>query len=271
MSGALHGKRIVNTRAPHQAAEFSQLIYAVGAVPLLYPCIVIRPPEDASELDTALQELAAGVFDWLVLTSANTVFSLAERLSVPGLSLQGRATFRTAAVGSATAEAAAAQLGLKADIVPDEYAAEKLAEAILAQGPRRILLPQSAIARPVLVQMLEHGGAHVCVVDAYRTMCGTGGIDLATALKQNRVDAVTFTSASTVHCCVERLHREGGSEPDLNNVCIACIGPKTAAAAREYHLQTIPLPAEHTLAGLLGAIDGYFAMTEGGVKHDDHT
>ena len=67
----LAGKRIVITRARHQAGAFADLLREHGAIPILYPCIAIIPPDDPAPLDEALAHLSA--YDWMLITSANTV------------------------------------------------------------------------------------------------------------------------------------------------------------------------------------------------------
>jgi uroporphyrinogen-III synthase len=258
MSAALNGKTLVNTRAAPQAEGLNTLLRSRGALPLDYPCIAIAPPRDIGVLDTALFELAAGQFDWLVLTSANTVFALSEHLQVLGFGLTGK-TFRTAAIGTATAEIAKAQLGLELFDLPPQYAAESLAEHLPVETGTRILLPESAIARPTLADKLSARGAKVSVVAAYQTICGQGGADVPRLLAQHRIDGLTFTSSSTVTCFLERLHKEGGCKDDALAVCAACIGTKTAATAREHGFTTLTTAAEHTLDGLVNALETYFA------------
>lgn len=257
MSSVLQGKTIVNTRAVHQAAEFDVLIQGMGAVSLAYPCIAIQPPDDSSPLDSALQKLFAGEFDWLVLTSANTVFSLAARLRYLDLSTVEDTPFKVAVVGISTAEAVTEYMNFEVDLIPDEFVAESLAQAILAEGGKRVLLPESAIARPTLAEALQAGGVDVCVVTAYQTVCGAGGIHLWEALQQQKVDVVTFTSSSTVTCCFQRLQQEG-AEPDVvslfEDVGVACIGLKTAKTATEHGLMNIIVPDVYTLSGMLTAI-----------------
>ncbi|MFW5691673.1 MAG: uroporphyrinogen-III synthase [Chloroflexota bacterium] len=267
MTPDLRGRRIVNTRAVQQAGAFDALIRARGAVPLAYPCIAIVPPADTAPLDAALLGLATGAFDWLVLTSANTVYSLAQRLDALDLTLDDSRRFRTAAVGEATAQAAQDWLKLPVDLMPDDYVAEALAAALLAAVDagvgRRVLLPESAIARPTLAQLLTDGGAAVTVVDAYRTVRGAGGVDLAGLLRQGAVDVVTFTSSSTVTYCVERLAAEGGDITGLAAVCLACIGPKTAQTAADHGLTVTVIPDTYTLEGMLDALAQYWTMKSG--------
>lgn len=256
MTPGLLGKRIVNTRAIHQAEDFDTLIRKRGAVPLSYPCIAIQAPANTSQLDGGLRQLGRGDFDWLVLTSANTVHILAHRLHSLSLSLP--AELKVAVVGPSTADVARKGLGVHINLTPDDYVAEALAEALHPSPGSRVFLPESAIARPTLAQKLREFGADVSVVTAYETVCGHGGIALPTLLKQSAVDAITFTSSSTVRFFVERLHAEGGDIAMLDRVCLACIGPKTAATAREFQLHITVSASPHTLDDILDGLENYF-------------
>jgi len=257
----LHGKRIVVTRAAHQAGELDALLRDRGATPVAYPCIAIAAPEDAGPLDATLRDAARGEYDWLVLTSQNTVAILAERLAALGLSGAHLRGLAVAAVGPATAEAASQLLGLDAALAPDEHVAEALAAELVERLPagQRVLLPQAEIARPVLAEQLA-AGLQVTPVVAYRTVAGRGGVDLADLLARHEVDAITLTSSSTARYLVERLEREGGRRADLAGGCLACIGPETAATVRRLGLQVGVMAKEYTLAGLVAALEAYFAV-----------
>ncbi len=260
-AGPLSGKRVVVTRAPHQAGELDTLLRGRGAEPLPYPCITIAPPAEGGPLDAALQRLAAGEFAWLVLTSRNTVDVLADRLAVLGLTLSAAPGLALAAVGRATAEAAQRVLGLRAALVPDEFIAEELAAALLARlrPGERVLLCQADIARPVLANALAGHGYEVASVVAYRTIIGSGGVNLPALLTDRQVDAILFTSASTVRNFLTRLTTEGGNSADLHHVCVACLGPVTADVARNCGLTVHVVPAEHTLSALVDALEAHFA------------
>ena len=256
--GPLAGRRIVNTRAPHQAGDFDAMLRAQGAEPLAYPCIDLAPPEDASALDGALRAAAAGAFDWLVLTSANTALALARRLADLGLEPAALAGMRVAAVGPATAQAAEQMLGVQVDLLPGEYVAEALAAALRDAPGSRVFLPQSALARPVLRDGLTQVGLDVTAVDAYRTVCGSGGEDIPALLRRGEIDAVTFTSSSTVRNFVRRLEAEGGDLRALGGVCIAAIGPVTAEAAADAGLAVDVVPGDHTLEGMVRDLADYY-------------
>ncbi|MBZ0276478.1 MAG: uroporphyrinogen-III synthase [Anaerolineae bacterium] len=256
MTGRLDGKRIVNTRAAHQAEALDDLLRERGAVPLDYPCIAIIPPDDCCALDVALADLTAGHFDWLVLTSANTVHALAQRLAVSGMALAGN--FRTAAVGPATAQAAREWLNLTAVDLPEEYIAESLAASLPVEAGTRVLLPESAIAPPTLATLLTERGAAVTVTAAYQTVRGGGGVNIPRLLAERSIDALTFTSSSTVTYFLERLMDEGGRIMDALALPAVCIGPKTARTAYDCGFMALHTASEYTLEGLLETLDALF-------------
>jgi uroporphyrinogen-III synthase len=258
---SLAGRHVVVTRAEDQASDLADLLRSRGAEPLPYPCIAIAPPEDASPLDAALRCAAAGEFDWLVITSRNAVTVLADRLRALELGLHTLRQVSVAAVGSATARAAERELGVRVDAVPEEFVAESLAALLVGRlGPgSRVLLCQADIARTVLAESLTTAGAEVTSVVAYRTVIGSGGVDLPALLAAGSVDAITFTSASTVRNLLRRLGAGGGRVVDLAGVCLACLGPITAGAARDLGLTVGVLPAEHTIPALVDALESYYA------------
>ena len=124
----LAGRRILITRAAHQAGKLSEGLRALGADPVEVPVIEIQPPADFAPLDRALRSLPS--YDWLILTSANAVRALADRTAALGLNLTDTARLNIAAIGEATAEAAR-HAGLPVTLVPDSYVAESLVAKLL--------------------------------------------------------------------------------------------------------------------------------------------
>ncbi|MDX1613226.1 MAG: uroporphyrinogen-III synthase [Candidatus Promineifilaceae bacterium] len=246
---------IINTRAPHQASTLTALLTARGARPVAYPCIDIAPPADTTALDAALRAAAAGHYDWLLLTSANTARVLGTRLAALDMALDH---VPVAAVGPKTARAVQNHLRIDVSLVADEFVAESLAAALGQVDGQRLLLPQSALARPTLAQALRSAGAVVTVVVAYETVLGQGGEDVPALLAAGRIDAVLFTSASTVDNFCLRLQREGGRLADLAGVCLAAIGPITAKALHKHDLKATVVPNEYTLPRLVSVLDDYF-------------
>lgn len=255
----LAGRRIVNTRAAHQAESLDNLLRDRGAIPVSYPCIAIAPPADVAPLDRALADCRDARYEWLILTSVNTVRALADRLNENHSSLQA-CRLHCAAVGPATAQAARSELGLEVVDVPEEYSGEAMGQAIQLQPGDRIFLPESAIARPALARILRERGAQVTVVAAYETVCADGvGEPVPALIAQGRVDAVTFTSSSTVECFGKRYEREGGDWGLLGRLCLACIGEKTAETARVCLAGTPVVASEATIEGLAKVLEKYFS------------
>jgi len=253
----LAGRRIAVTRPPGQAEALIAELRHLGADAVSTPTIRIADPPDISPLRGAIGRLEA--YDWLVFTSANGVerfwreFEAEGRESLPeGLLV--------AAIGPATAEALEAR-GSQPQVVPEEYVAEAVADALVAFGDlagRRVLLPRAGGARQVLPERLRAAGAEVDEVMAYESQPDAEGIlRLREALERDEVDMITFTAASTVRHWVEA----SGSE--LGRARVAVIGPITARAARAAGLRVDVEAREYTVAGLVEAIrEFYLAMEE---------
>lgn len=246
------------TRAVHQVQAQRDQLEAAGATVVHYPCIAIAPPKEIEPLDEALNKTIAGDYDWLIVTSTNTVYALAERLRTLDHSLKDVSSLQVAAVGSSTADAVREQLELSVSVTPDEFTAATLGEAIPNLADSRVFLPQSAIADSGLAEQLQAAGATVDVVTAYRTLIAQGGDDVPGMLWAGSVDAITFTSASTIHNFARRFSVERASLAMLDDVCVACIGSSTAAAAKQHGISVSIIPDEHTLQGLTDALIAYF-------------
>lgn len=256
----LLGRQVVVTQAAEQAPELAGLLAQAGATPLRYPCLAIAPPADTTALDQALQLAAHGGYDWLVLTSANAVRIVATQLTSLEIASSQLAGLRIATVGAATAAAVRAQLGLEVNLTPAEEVAEGLAAVLAAtlQPGDRILLPQAALARDVLLRRLKATGAAVTHVVAYETVRGSGGVKLPALLAQRKVDAVTLASSSAFTFLLARLAQEGGDPAPLHEVCLACIGPITAQTVRDAGFTPAVVSAQQSLEGLVAALADYF-------------
>jgi uroporphyrinogen-III synthase len=240
-------RRIVITRAAHQAGEWADAIRARGDVPILYRCIRIAPPLDAEPLDAALRAL--NDFDWVVLTSANTAYALS-------LWFELMPTFpKVAVIGKSTAQAVEQFLGVNADWMPEEANGATLGMTLPLEAGMRVLLPQSALADHSLSQTLRERGAEVTTVRAYETVIGTGGEDVPTMLVHGEVDAILFSSPSTVHNFVQRIY-----PLPVPSLPAACIGATTAKAAREYPFSAVLQSETATIEGLLDVLNSYWAQ-----------
>jgi uroporphyrinogen III methyltransferase/synthase len=255
----LFGRRILVTRAKGQAAEFADLITAYGGEPICCPTIEIVPPDTWESVDRAIHNLRQ--YQWLIFTSLNGVGPFMDRLRVQGLDARLLAGMRLCCIGPRTARELS-RYGLQADLVPSEYQAEGILEAMSGPGLRgqRILIARAQVAREILPDQLRVAGAVVDVVHVYRTVRpDVESARLAELLAGREIDMVTFTSSSTVTNFVEVL---GGSESmrkAVRETPIACIGAITAATAEEHGLTTRVMPGENTVPALAEAIVRHFA------------
>jgi uroporphyrinogen III methyltransferase/synthase len=257
----LFGRRIVVTRSSEQAGELIDMLEERGAEAIQAPTIRIAPPEDSSALDEACR--AAGTFDWIVFTSANAVDQFMKRLQANG-DIRDLKGVRLCAIGPSTASRLS-RYGIRVDLTPAEYRAEALLEALKAGGTlagKRFLLPRADIARELLGDELREGGADVVEVVAYRTLLGNadrdGDHDVYRMLLDRQIDAVTFTSASTVRNFVQIFGREQAADL-LRTTVVASIGPVTAEAAQQLDIQTTVMPERYTIPELVDALVEHFA------------
>lgn len=232
---ALRGKRILVTRPEADAEHLATRLAALGATPIVAPAIRIEFT-DPPELDTALARLDA--LDWIVFTSKNGVQAMFRRTNT----IAGP---KVAAIGPATAAALRAH-GVEPDLIPDEYVAEAIVTALGDVRGLKMLLPRADIARPVLADRLRACGAQVREIAVYRTR--TAGRERP---NPDPVDAVTFTSSSTVSGFLE-----GGPIP--RGAKVICIGPITAATAREHGLTVHGVADQYTEDGLITALVAAF-------------
>ena len=244
--GVLAGKRIVVTRAAHQAEELAKPLRELGAEVILLPVLSIVPPENLEPLQTAAAQIDA--YDWIVFGSANAVDALGRHLN-PG---QPVPKARIAAVGRATREAVQ-RMGWHVDVVPDTFVAESLVEALSQYRlkDRRVLITAAAVTRDVIPRALEELGSHVTVVEAYRNIAPEGIAPQARDLFAGPAcpDWVTFASSSAVDRLVELVGTAA-----LTSVRIASIGPITSSTVREHGLEVDAEPLEHTIAALVSSI-----------------
>lgn len=252
----LFGKKVLVTRSREQASALTSRLEALGAECLEAPAIRLQPLADFSRIDQAIEELAD--YDWTIFTSANGVKHFFARLLELGYDARRFAGVKLAAIGVATA-AELKNYGLSADLIPVEFRAEGIVEAMegLVKSGARVLIPRASVARDVLPEKLGELGAVVDVVPVYTTEIGeTDGSELAKMLANGEIELVTFTSSSTVKNLLALLGPEG--ENLLNQVQTACIGPITAATCQEFGVNPGIIAEEYTISGLTDSIASHF-------------
>lgn len=260
----LFGRRIVVTRSSEQAGELIEMLEERGAEAIASPTIRIAPPEDPGPLDAAVAEI--GKFDWIIFASANAVDSFMSRL-LAARDVRDLKGVKLCTVGPSTASRLQ-RYGIRVDLTPGEFRAEGIIDALHASGGvrgARVLLPRADIGRDVLSDALTQGGAVVTEVIAYRTTLAQGELsgdrDVYRMLLDGEIDAVTFTSASTVRNFAQ-IHGVEQAADLLRGTVVASIGPVTAEAGVQLGIPTTVMPQRYTISDLVDALVEHFRGLE---------
>ncbi|MEP6996052.1 MAG: uroporphyrinogen-III synthase [Betaproteobacteria bacterium] len=252
MSGSLSGEGIVITRPARQAAVLAQQVAALGGKPLVFPTIVILPPDDRRALDDVHGRLAQ--FDYAVFVSANAAeFGVGDAAAWP-------TTLTAFAPGPATAAALAAG-GIGDVRVPrtttDSEGLLALPEFIAAAGKRVVIFRGGGGGRELLGDSLTVRGAQVTYVDCYRRAKPASGAEgLIAAWREQRIDAMTLTSREGLDNLWDMLDAYGRKA--LASTPAFVSHPRIAERARALKLTRI-IVADPSDIGLLESLLQYFA------------
>lgn len=259
----LAGRRILVTRPREQAGSLAERLRALGAEPLVCPIIRIEPIADVESVRAVVERLAS--YDWLVFTSGRAVELFSQHLKMAGYRPSDFPALRVASIGSATSHALR-HAGWPVTLQPRESVAEELLEALGDVRGRRLLLPTAAVTREVLPQGLRERGALVEVLPLYRTVPGEGIGEAVALLRQRSVDAIAFTSGSTVGFLLAGMQQEGVTQEEarqlINAARVVCIGPATAETARGLGVRVDAIAEEHTTEGIVACLQQLFQFEE---------
>ena len=239
----LAGRHYLVTRQKKQGEAMVCRLEELGATVHQCPTIEFQQPDDPTILSEALDILQQ--YDWILFTSPNGVRYFFEALTESGADYRKLGQAHFACIGPGTAKALKAH-GFKADLIPEEFVAEGLLDALEKRlGPDlsdlSILIPRAQEAREVLPETLRERGARVLVAPAYKTVSPTPKPDVESVITEQT--RVLFTSSSTVKNWLQ-------ARPKAPQPCI-CIGPVTAATAAEAGLTILGTAPVHTIDGLL--------------------
>jgi len=243
--------RVMITRPAEQNDALAEQLRTLGAEVVVQPAIRISPPADWRPVDDALDHLSD--YDWLVFSSANGVRCLFDRLGKR--QTQPPRFPRLAVMGPGTADALA-KFGRTADLLPNEYRAESLAETLAREAAgKRFLLARASRGRETLAERLTASGGVVEQIVVYTS----DDVDrpepkAAAMLRVGEIDWITVTSSAIARSLV-RLFGD-----DLRRAKLASISPITSDVLRTLGFEPAAEAAEYTLAGLTAAM---VAKTEG--------
>ena len=255
-SKPLFGKTIVVTRARAQASGLVRLLESEGANVVQFPMIEISPPESWESLDAVISDVNA--YDWLIFSSVNGVEAFVERLRHHGRDLRALSKTKIAAVGEPTAAALHAS-GIIPDLVPEKFQSTALLPHFSERlKGHRFAVIRAASGRDELIQELKARGADVDLGIAYQTRATSGLRDqVGSMVGAGRIDAITFTSSSTVDNFFEQLSGEERARI-IAEVRLASIGPVTSESLRAHGAPPAIEASEATIESLARALTDHF-------------
>jgi uroporphyrinogen III methyltransferase / synthase len=251
--GALAGRAVAVTRAGPRAGGLVGALERAGAIVVELPLTRQVDPADGG---AALRAAAAAVGDvaWVVLSSLNAV----ERFMAEVPDARALAGVLVAAVGPATADALRTA-GVEPDLVPAEHSARGLVEEFPDApdgGCRRVLFPCADLAPDTVAAGLASKGWDVARVEAYRTV-PLAVPEAAVLARVAGSDALVLTATSSVRAFTALRTPEGAAVPAPSHV--VCIGPSTAAAAREAGLPGVHEAWGASADGIVAELVDHFA------------
>lgn len=250
----LYGQRVLITR---QLTEDYLLLEDMGAELFVFPTIAFFPPEDFSELDTAIDKIEN--YQFLVFPSPRAVSFFFDRFLILGKDIRNLKGIKICAIGKETSKSLK-QYGINADIVPDEYNSEaminrfkeELSKFSLKEG-LHVLYPRSNISLKNFIDEMKSAGINVDAPVTYRTVKPTEhGKRLARFLREGRITIATFTSPSSFLNLLDIL-RDDAREM-LRDVTIAALGKTTAKAIEEAGYTVNIIPKKSTIKDMVEAI-----------------
>jgi uroporphyrinogen III methyltransferase/synthase len=243
----LFGKRILLTRPERQNASVADRLRELGAEVLVQPAIEITPPPDWQQVDQVLGVLER--YDWIVFSSANGVRFFLDRLERLHGDVRRLGRTRIAAIGPGTADELS-RYHLRADLVPDAFRAEALADCLVkaAEG-ENFLLIRASRGREVLAEQLAAAGKKVEQVVAYQSKdVAEPAPEVIEAMAAGKIDWVTVTS-SAIAQSLARLFGE-----TLRRTHLASISPVTSEKLAALGFPPAVEATRYTMDGLVEAI-----------------
>ena len=180
-----------------------------GAAAIEFPCVEVIPQTEEIPEEKELKE-----YDWLVFTSANGVRIFLEEIDRRRVDIRNFAKAKIACIGPGTA-AALEETRLYADLIPEVYTTEALAEALTrnVRVGEKVLILRAAEGNLLLTNKLKNEKIPYKDCAVYRTQYIQS--------ETQDADLIIFGSAGGVRAFLEN-NKLGSMQP-------LCIGALTAA------------------------------------------
>ncbi len=246
----LFGQTFLITRPEHQAAELRAPLAELGGEVFIQPAIDISAAHDQGPLDEAIADLKS--FDWIAFSSRNGVTFFMERLRALGFDFRMLGHLKIGAIGPGTAEQLQSY-GFQADIIPEEYRAEALVEAMAQQASgKRVLLPRASRGRDVLPVGLTEAGADVTEIVTYQS----SDVSEVSSEVQRQIEGSGFDWVIITSSAIARSTSQLVPEA-MKSSNIVSISPITSGVIRELGYDVTVEAKVYTMDGIVQAILEY--------------
>ncbi len=251
MSG-FQNKVLAITRNERDAGEFLRIVAEGGGRGIALPTIDVVPKGPAAVQDF-LGKLRKTRYDYCAFMSPQAVSILFEHAGREATVALKSTT--VIAVGPRTKEGLV-EHGVDVRLMPDSFSSAGLVELLSYLKPKKkkIIIPRSGAANESAAKALEDLGMQVDEVLLYTVRTATPTFvwsEFSNLLAEKKVDAVIFTSASSVGSFFEIMGRLGITDLQLNDLTkVVSIGPLTSKELEARNLECFEA-VEHTVAGAL--------------------
>lgn len=237
----LGGRQILITRPRQNSSRLAEKLRSLGAQVIELPSIETKLISPNPALKSAMEKFGnCAKEEWLVFTSPIGVDVFFGQMMEIGFDIRrifiSPAEVKIAAIGQAT-ERALKEHGILADLVPAVYCAANLGKELAAAADEgsKVTVVRAAAGSEELLPPLLDAGIEAVDIPLYKTVYETHEQmkeKIVSLFEAGEIDAVTFTSASTVEGFVNAIH-----PIDYGKIHAVCIGEQTAEKARKYGMQ----------------------------------
>ncbi len=262
----LAGRTIALTRPRSQATTEATLIRKNGGTPYYIPTIEIKAPTDLTPITTFIENLAQTEAGYVVFMSVNGVTHLLNAAQTLNQTTQLHAGLKKAtvvAVGPRTAQELQTNQ-IRVDLIPSRYTSEGVLDVLsrCSISGRRVYIPRTSAAGPILAEKLKALGALVDEIYVYESAFPAEdglGRKFLDDLLDGKIDAVVFGSSLCVRNLFKLLSASGESVREaLNAVVIVAIGPVTAQSLSDFGVTVDVVPEKYLFETALAELICYW-------------
>jgi uroporphyrinogen-III synthase len=241
----LAGHTVLIPRGGRFADDIHKRLTNLGAQAIIAPVINFAASDDSERLLEQFDALAAGRFDWLVLTSSTTVDVMQHhKVTIPE-------STRVVAIGETTAQALAFA-NYRVDVIPQtDNSPRGFLSGLPTNFGGAVLVPHSETPESTLVTGFAERGIDATFVSAYRTV----GVPLPEAVvagvRSGEITSILVSSGSIARQLAEQL------APVPETTTVICIGPRTAYDAGLAGLTVSETATERSNEALVDALLEY--------------